>query len=59
MLPVVDVTSFIERVFVFAVKVDDDALVEVPLLVEVKEIVGLDLVDEPVVVHVVVPSFVT
>ena len=35
MIPVVELISFVEGVFAVAVKVDDDALVEVLLLVEV------------------------
>ena len=35
MFPVVEVISFVEGVFVVVVKVDDDALVKVPLLAEV------------------------
>ena len=34
MIPVVELISFVEGVFAVAVKVDDDALVEVLLLVE-------------------------
>ena len=40
MLPVVDVISFVEGIFTVVVKVDDDALVEVPLLAKAAVLEG-------------------